>query len=112
MIYDHIRNLFLYKGLSPALDAGLEFIGKVSKSIPNGVSFLQHDVKVIVNEYATKLKNQNGYEAHRKYIDIQFPIVGLEKVKCCPIESLETTTDYNEENDYIFWWKYKIHTLI
>lgn len=103
MIYDHIRNLSLYKGLSPALDAGLEFIGSVSKSIPNGVSYLQHDVKVFVSEYATRLKNENGYEAHRKYIDIQFPIVGLETVKCCPIESLVATTDYNEENDYILF---------
>lgn len=103
MIYDHIKNISLYKGLSPALDAGLDFIGKASLSIPNGVSFIEHDVKVIVNEYATKVKNENGYEAHRKYIDIQFPIDGLESVKYCPIESLVATTDYNEENDYILY---------
>ena len=103
MIYDQIKNISLYKGLSPQLDAGLEFIEQVSKSIPNGVSFIKHDVKVIVNEYATKFENENGYEAHRKYIDIQFPIDGQESVKCCPIELLEATTEYNEENDYILF---------
>ncbi len=103
MIYDHIRNISLYKGLSPALDAGLDFVGNARVSIPNGVSFLEHDVKVIVNEYITKLINENGYEAHRKYIDIQFPIDGLESVKYCPIELLEATMDYNEDNDYILF---------
>ena len=103
MIYDHIKNISFYKGLSPELDVGLEFIGKVSKPIPNGVSFLQHDVKLIVSEYATKLKNENGYEAHRKYVDIQFPIDGLESVKCCPIDLLEATTEYNVENDYVLF---------
>lgn len=103
MIYDHIKNISLYKGLSPALDAGLEFIGKASKALPKGVSFLEHDVKVIVSEYATKSINENGYEAHRKYIDIQFPIDGLESVKCCHVESLVATSDYNEENDYILF---------
>ena len=103
MIYDHIKNISLYKGLSPALDAGLDFIGKASKTIPNGTSFIEHDVKVIVSEYATKVKNENGFEAHRKYIDIQFPIEGLETVKCCPIDFLEVSTVYNEENDYILF---------
>ena len=103
MIYDHIKNISLYKGLSPALDAGLEYISQVINSVSNGVSFLDHDVKVIVSEYTTKHSNANGYEAHRKYIDIQFPVEGVEAVKFCPIECLEETRDYNEENDYILF---------
>ncbi len=103
MIYDHINNISLYKGLSPALDVGLEYISQVTNSVVNGVFFLEHDVKVIVSEYTTKQRNENGYEAHRKYVDIQFPIDGVESVKCCPIESLEATTVYNEENDYILF---------
>ena len=103
MIYDHINNVYLYKGLSPALDVGLEYISQVMNTAANGVSFLEHGVKVIVNEYVTKQRSENGYEAHRKYIDIQFPVKGEESVKVCPIKQLEPTTEYNEENDYILF---------
>lgn len=47
------------------------------------------------------LNNPNVYEAHRQYIDIQFPIVGTEIIRCKPIEALNTTLEYNSEKDYI-----------
>lgn len=103
MIYDHVRNISLYKGLSPALDIGLDFLLKVSKETDNGVITLNNGVKAIISEYSTKVKNENGYEAHRQYIDIQYPVDGLEKVKCCPLDYLEPRTEYNEEKDYILF---------
>lgn len=103
MIYDHIRNIALYKGISPALDAGLDFLISAKKEMENGVTLLNHGVKAIISEYSTKAQNENGYEAHRQFVDIQFPIEGLEKVKFSPIECLTPTVDYNEEKDYILF---------
>lgn len=103
MIYDHIRNIALYKGISPALDAGLEFLISANKEMDNGVTLLNHGVKAIVSEYFTKVNSENGYEAHRQFIDIQFPVEGKERVKYCPLEYLMPTMKYNEENDYILF---------
>lgn len=103
MIYDHIQNISLYKGISPALDIGLDYLLTVNKEIENGVVLLDNGVKAIISEYSTKVKNENGYEAHRQYIDIQFPVDGIEMVKFCPLEYLTPTMDYDEEKDYILF---------
>ncbi len=103
MIYDNIHNIHLYKGISPALDLGLDFISKANESLPNGVSEIGKGVKAIVSEYKTKLQNENGYEAHHRYIDIQFPLVGIEKVKCRPLEFLTVTKEYDSNNDYLLY---------
>ncbi len=103
MIYDHIHNMHLYKGISPALDLGLDFISNAKETLPNGVTEIGKGVKAIVSEYKTKLENENGYEAHRRYIDIQFPLVGIEKVKCRPIEFLTETKEYDRDNDYLLY---------
>ena len=103
MIYDHIYNIHLYKGISPSLDLGLDFISKSNETLPNGISVIDKGVKAIVSEYKTKLENENGYEAHRRYIDIQYPLVGIEKVKCKPIEFLSEMKGYDCENDYLLY---------
>ena len=36
MIYDHIKNIALYKGLSPALDLALEYIENVTPEVEVG----------------------------------------------------------------------------
>lgn len=56
-----------------------------------------------MSEYKTKEVDENEYEAHREYIDIQYLIVGEERIACLPIERLKETTAYNEENDATFY---------
>ena len=36
MIYDHIKNIGLYKGLTPAIDTALDYIAKVTPEVENG----------------------------------------------------------------------------
>ena len=43
-------------------------------------------VKAIVSEYETKTITENGYEAHKQYIDIQAILSGEERVICLPID--------------------------
>ena len=50
MIYDHIHNIHLYKGISPALDLGLDFITKANESLPNGVSEIDKGVNLNDNK--------------------------------------------------------------
>lgn len=103
MIYDHISNLEVYKGLSPNIYEGLKFLCEADANIDNGVYQINPHVKAIVSEYETKLENEYGYEAHRKNIDIQYLLSGEERIACLPIERLKETKAYNEENDAAFY---------
>ena len=103
MIYDHIKNIGLYKGLSPALDVALEFIAGARLPMDNGTTLLPHGVKAIVSEYVTKERNPKGYEAHLKYADVQFLLAGSEHLRCCPLEFLTPATDYDEAGDCRFY---------
>ena len=103
MIYDHIKNIGLYKGLSPALDTALDFIASVRLPMDIGTTHLPHGVKAIVSEYVTKERNPKGYEAHLKYADVQFLLAGSEHLRCCPLEHLTPATDYDEAGDCRFY---------
>ena len=81
MIYDHIKNIGLYKGLTPALDVALDYIAAVSADAENGTTLLEHGVKAVVSAYETRLVNEKGYEAHRQYADVQYVVSGREVVR-------------------------------
>ena len=103
MIYDKLDHIETYKGLSKDLYLGLEFLKSVSLDIENGVHEINPRVKAIVSEYETKMVNENGFEAHREYIDIQYLISGEEIVGYLPIECLNEIKAYNKECDAAFY---------
>lgn len=103
MIYDHLTNLNTYKGLSPEIYEGLLFLKQASTDLAPGTYQINPRVKAIVSEYETKVKNEVGYEAHRKNIDIQYLLKGEERVACLPVEKLKETKPYSEEKDAAFF---------
>ncbi len=56
----------------------------------------------VVSEYKTKNLEQGLWEAHKKYIDIQYIISGKEKMGYCCIDDMKIAVKYNDENDIIF----------
>lgn len=56
-----------------------------------------------MSEYETKKVNEYGYEAHKRFIDIQCVLKGEERVACLPIERLKETKPYSEEIDATFF---------
>ena len=109
MIYDHINNLETYTAISEDIRIGLEFLRDAKPDIENGVYQINPRVKAIVSEYETKPQNENGYEAHRQYINIQCTLQGLERIACLPIEMLKETTPYSEETDAALYTTPAIH---
>jgi len=99
MIYDKLDNIEIYKSLSKDIYEGLDFLRQASPDIANGVYQISPRVKAIVSEYETKTENKNGFEAHKRFLDIQCTLKGIEKVCCHPIEKLKETVPYSEEND-------------
>ncbi len=103
MIYDTLNNIAFYKGLSPDIYEGLKFLRQVNPDIAVGTYQLTPNVKAIVSEYTTKEVNENGYEAHRQNVDIQFLLKGKEQIACLPLEELSETKPYSEETDAAFY---------
>lgn len=103
MVYDKIDNIETYKGLSEDIYEGLRFLKNASPDLVNGVHEINPRVKAIVSEYETKPINENGYEAHRYFIDIQYLLKGIEKNCCLPIEKLKENKAYKEEIDAAFY---------
>lgn len=103
MIFDHINNIETYKGLSPDLYEGLKFLKHATPDLAVGTYQVTSRVKAIVSEYETKVKNEVGFEAHRKNIDIQYLLKGEERIACYPVEKLTVTEPYDEEKDAAFY---------
>lgn len=103
MIFENLSNINIYKGLSADIYEGLAFLSQANTDMENGVCQLSPRVKAIVSEYETKKVNEYGYEAHKKFIDIQCVLKGEEKVCCLPIEKLKETKPYSEEIDAAFY---------
>ena len=103
MIFDTLDNIELYKGLSEDIYEGLKFLKQATPDLSCGIHEINSRVKAIVSEYETKAINEYGYEAHKKFIDIQYLLKGFEKVCCLPIEQLKEMKPYSEENDAAFY---------
>ena len=103
MIVDKIQNLETYKNLSPDIYAGLKFLQGVTPDIELGTYVINDNVKAIVSEYPTVECFERGYVAHKHNLDIQFPIIGMERIKYSPIEGMDVNIPYDEGKDRTFY---------
>lgn len=103
MVVDQLKNIEIYKGLSADIYAGLLFLLNASPNIELGTHVINNKVKAIVSEYETIANFERGYEAHKHVIDIQYPIIGLERIKWSPIEGMNVNIPYDESKDRTFY---------
>lgn len=103
MVVDQLKNIEIYKGISPDIYAGLQFIANANPDIELGTYPINDNVKALVTEYETIENFERGYEAHKHVIDIQYPITGLEKIKWSPIEGMKVNIPYDEAHDRTFY---------
>lgn len=64
---------------------------------------VDEDFFYTVLSYETKLPEQNCYESHRKYVDIQYIIEGIEQISVAPLEGMEIKVAYDEKKDIGFY---------
>jgi len=69
-----------------------------------GIYYIDDDnVYVLVNEYITKNEDEVPFETHKKYVDIQYLISGIELMSISSeTNKAEILTPYNEEIDKEF----------
>ena len=103
MIKDSIKNAETYYNLSDNIKNGLEWLKKQDFSkFAAGKYIINNDqLYANVDEYETKIDAK--YEAHRKYIDIQYLIKGEEKIGVTDISNCKTCIDYDSERDLEFF---------
>ena len=89
MIVDTLDNINQYKSLSANIFKGLKFLAEADLGIALGTHVIDENVAAIVSEYETIACFERGYEAHKYVIDIQYPIIGVERVKWSPLEGLK-----------------------
>lgn len=104
MIKNSLKYTKNYYNLSEKIKIGLEYLENNNlKDTPNGkYEILGQDVFINVQDYNSKPEVQGKWEAHRKYIDIQFMIKGSEKIGVGEIQDYQTTEPYSDENDVEF----------
>lgn len=102
MIFDKIENIYKY----PQIDTRIaDFIMSLSKDVCAGKIFLSDDKLTFANvdEYVTKNHQDCKLEAHKKYIDIQLLLDGVEELDYIDIQGLEVSEVYDEARDVMFF---------
>ncbi len=74
------------------------------KNLPEGKQELDgKNLFVGIDKYYTKEMNQTKYEAHKKYIDIQYVISGEEQMGITTLDKVAILEAYNPEKDLVFY---------
>jgi YhcH/YjgK/YiaL family protein len=104
MIIDKLSNAKQYYGLSIGIEKALKYLENtdISKFEVGKYEIDGKNMYVSVAEYETKNIEQGKWEAHRKYLDIQFIISGKEKMGYAPINEMKVKSEYNQEKDILF----------
>jgi YhcH/YjgK/YiaL family protein len=104
MIFDTIKNSKLYTGLGPDLKTAFEFIGNNNfKNAPPGRYPLKGGMYYNVQHYETKAESEGFFEAHRKFIDLQYIVSGKERHGYAHLSLLKQRDPYNEEKDLVVY---------
>jgi YhcH/YjgK/YiaL family protein len=105
MITDTIENASAYFNLSPRIAAALRFLRQTNLT---ALGLGKHSIDgenafAIVQEYQTKPGAQGVWEAHRRYIDVQFVQSGVEAMGWAPIQQMRVKQPYDSEKDLEFF---------
>jgi biofilm protein TabA len=100
MIFDDIDSIELYYYLGRPLKVAADFIRRKDYSFQNKQKCLlgSEGMFALLQEYNPSVKEDRSIEAHRKYIDIQFMIEGIEYLGYANKNTLQNS-GYDEEHD-------------
>lgn len=103
MLLDSLKNHARYAFLGPQFTRAFEFLSQVDPSIADGRVELEGDDYANIQSYTTEPKSDRRFEAHEKYIDIQYMLSGSEQIYYQEADSLVVKTPYDDERDVAFY---------
>ena len=80
MIKDKIENAHIYYNISENLEKGFEWIINTDLKTAKDWRYYIDGENIYANVQSYETKDDAPFEGHRKYIDIQYMISGVEKI--------------------------------
>ncbi|HHW02633.1 MAG TPA: DUF386 domain-containing protein [Thermoanaerobacterales bacterium] len=104
MIIDNIKNIDFYLKINDKVARGLKFIKEndLDKLEIGRYDIDSSNIYLMIQSYKTKPINEGKWEAHRKYIDIQYIIEGKETIGFANVNKLSPLSDYDKIKDIVF----------
>lgn len=100
MIYDKINNLSFYLPFDRRFSVITDYLNKVdAKNLPVGSYEIGSGILANVSEYEP-MKENNYWEIHKKYADLQYLVSGNEIIEWAPLDEVIEPSEYSEEYDY------------
>lgn len=105
MVLDTLANATRYERLNSRFAKAFAYLRTVDGTQQLGRHDLDGDqCYALVQTYETKPVEKAKFEAHRKYIDIQFIQNGRETILWAPLVTMkEETMSYSDEKDATLW---------
>ena len=105
MILDTLANAARYESLNSRFAKAFAFLRTVDGTQALGRHDLDgDDCFALVQTYETKPMEKALFEAHRRYIDVQFIQSGRETILWAPLATMkEETMAYSEEKEAALW---------
>ncbi len=102
MIIDQLKNAPFYLRVTKGLTTAFHYLQNtdLTKVAPGKYEIDGSNVYALVQQYETKLKEKGRWEAHRRYLDVQYVFKGVEQIGYANLEQLQGG-EYDEAKD--FW---------
>lgn len=100
MIVDHLSNAGRYAALGPRFKEAIDFLRTTDLNAlePGRYPLAGDALFVLVQGYHTKPQSEGFWEAHRRYIDLQFVVQGTERIGYAPLHRMQLES-YDEQRD-------------
>ncbi|TDX52496.1 YhcH/YjgK/YiaL family protein [Orenia marismortui] len=104
MIIDNLKNAEFYYNLHNRMATAFKFLLEedLSELKPGKYEIEGDNIFASVESYNTKAKEEGSWEGHRKYLDIQYIIDGVEMMGCTDLKGMKLSEEYNQEKDILF----------
>ncbi len=101
MIFDQLKNAPLYFPLGERIAKALQYLSQTdfTNVEPGTYEIDGENIFAIVQEYNTKPSSSAKWEAHKKYIDIQYMVSGKEKMGFTDSQKVIVLQEYRQGND-------------
>lgn len=105
MILDKLESSSIYLGMNPNFEKAFKFLKETDIStLEDGRYEIDGDkIYALVQSYITLKEEEKKFEAHEKYIDIQYIFRGKESIAWAPINLLELEAKYSKDKDISFY---------
>ena len=105
MIIDVLENATMYMQINNRFRKAFDFLKNTNllELNPGKYEIEGNEIYASVDTYYTVPIEKKMWEAHRRYIDIQFLIKNSEQMGYAHLEQMKQITEYDEDKDLVFY---------